>query len=145
MKKILLIISLFFLGACSQSGIVESSEYIDLPSVSVPGNNTSVQVVPGVSFRITNMYVNYSYLYFEIENISYRNLPSFYADYELSCGYSLYRTGNLYFSSLWEYESESYSIYAGYNATSCKLTITAIYSGDSGLMTWQGSYPVWTW
>lgn len=145
MKKILLVITLFFLGACSQSGIAESTEYTDSPSVNVPENNISAQIIPGVSFRIVGVDVYYSYLYFEIENITYRSIPSFYADYDLSCGYSVYKSGTIYSSYLWEYDSERHSIYIGTYVSSCRLTITAIRSSEYGSATWQGSYTVSSW
>ncbi len=140
MKKILLVTILLFLGACSQSGIVESSEYTNSPAEGIPVENTIARIIPGETFRIGEMYVYYSTLYFEIVNETSYMLPPFYADYTLICDYAMYKSGSFYSPTMWEFDSESHTLYLDSNASSCRLTITELRLSEYGSVIWRGSY-----
>lgn len=133
MRFIIVMFSVFFLLACSESG-------------TAPGSGTSTATItPGTTFSVADMYLQSSTLYVVFKNNTSRELPSFYADYMLQCG-AKKDYGEIYFN-LGAYEQYSKAFYsASQDSSGCSLTIQTIRNAYSynGFVPWNGSYTVTT-
>ena len=129
----LLSAAIFFAACCDDS--------------SSPSHASLTDIVPGVDFVATDMFISSSSVHLVLKNVSAMKYPSFYSDYVLECGES-YKDYDELFVWLDAYEQKDYSFYVGSGiGDHCRITLTSVRDGKTTstphyVNPWEGTFVV---